>query len=189
MDLGFNEVFSADFIQRGRNIKGIEDAINFAQKSRALGLGTLGWHSFLQSKNVPFISIYANGFTNKIFEKIRHDAEEATKILATSLGEPEWCKNTGRRNLTLLAIAPNRSSAKLAGGISQGVEPLAANIYVDDDAKGLHIRRNPELLKVLIQKEKNIPQVWDQIIADKGSVINIRCLSDEEKEVFRTFKE
>ena len=96
---------------------------------------------------------------------------------------------TGFRNLTKLAIAPNRSSAKLAGGISQGVEPIAANIYVDDDSKGIHIRRNPELVKLLESKERNIPEVWDQIIEDKGSVANIRCLSEEEKEVFKTFKE
>jgi ribonucleoside-diphosphate reductase alpha chain len=88
-----------------------------------------------------------------------------------------------------MAIAPNRSSSKLAGGVSQGVEPLAANIYVDDDAKGVHIRRNPYLEALLISKDKNIPEVWDTISEDKGSVQNIRTLTKEEKEVFLTFKE
>lgn len=177
------------FINKGETIKGIEDAVRFAKKSRALGLGTLGWHSYLQSKKIPFISIYAIGQTHKIFGLIREQAEKATIKLAELYGEPEWTKGFNRRNLTLMAIAPNRSSSKLAGNLSQGIEPIAANVYVDDDAKGLHIRRNPELIKVLEAKERNIPEVWDQIIADKGSVMNIRCLSEEEKDVFKTFKE
>ena len=185
----FLDAVIQEFINKGENIKGIEDAVRFAKKSRALGLGTLGWHSYLQSKKIPFISIYAIGQTNKIFGLIREQAEKATTKLAKLYGEPEWTKGFNRRNLTLMAIAPNRSSSKLAGNLSQGIEPIAANVYVDDDAKGLHIRRNPELTKVLEAKERNIPEVWDQIIADKGSVVNIRCLSEEEKDVFKTFKE
>lgn len=185
----FLDAVMQEFINKGKNIKGIEDTVRFAESSRALGLGTLGWHSYLQKKGIPFISIYANGLTKKIFSNIRDEAEIASEYLASRFGEPKWCKNTGKRNLTLLAIAPNRSSAKLAGGVSQGIEPIAANIYMDDDAKGMHIRRNKELEKLLIKKERNIPQVWDQIIEDKGSVVNIRCLSEEEKDVFKTFKE
>lgn len=178
-----------EFIQKAKGIKGIEDATRFAIKSRALGLGTLGYHSYLQSKGIPFVSIYANGQTHKIFGTIKDQAEKASEELAEKYGEPEWCKGTGKRNLTLMAIAPNRSSSKLAGGLSQGVEPIAANIYVDDDSKGLHIRRNPELIKVLKVKDRDIPEVWDQIMEDKGSVMNIRCLSEDEKDVFKTFKE
>ena len=178
-----------EFIQKSKKIKGIEDATRFAIKSRALGLGTLGYHSYLQSKNIPFISIYANGQTNKIFSNIREQSEIASIELGQIYGIPEWCIGTNKRNLTLLAIAPNRSSSKLAGGLSQGVEPIAANIYVDDDAKGMHIRRNPELVKLLKSKDRDISEVWDQIMEDKGSVVNIRCLSEEEKEVFKTFKE
>jgi ribonucleoside-diphosphate reductase alpha chain len=185
----FLDAVIQEFINKSSDIKGIEDAVRFAKKSRALGLGTLGWHSYLQRNNIPFISIYAIGKTHSIFKYIRSEAEIATEELANRYGEPEWCKGYNRRNLTLLAIAPNRSSAKLAGGLSQGVEPLAANVYVDDDAKGLHIRRNPILVDLLKSKNRNIPEVWDQIIKDKGSVANVRCLSDEEKEVFLTFKE
>ena len=185
----FLDAVMQDFIDRSETIKGIEDARRFAIKSRALGLGTLGWHSYLQKHNIPFISIYANGKTREIFGKIRSEADKASQTMAELLGEPEWCKGTGYRNLTKLAVAPNRSSAKLAGGLSQGVEPIAANIYMDDDAKGMYIRRNLVLEQLLEQKDRNIPQVWDQIIEDKGSVKNIRCLSEEEKEVFRTFKE
>lgn len=185
----FLDAVIQDFINRSRDIKGIGDATRFAEKSRALGLGALGWHSYLQKKRLPFISIASNALTTKIFRKIKEESEEASKYMAQTLGEPEWCLGTGRRNLTLLAIAPNRSSSKLAGGVSQSIEPIAANIYMDDDAKGMHIRRNIELEKLLTEKDRNISQVWDQIIADKGSVVNIRCLSDEEKDIFKTFKE
>ena len=187
----FLDAVMEDFLQKGNSdsYKGIEDAVRFATKSRALGLGALGWHSFLQSKMIPFVSIEANAWTNIIFKHIKDESERATMDLAKEYGEPEWCKGTGRRNLTLLAIAPNRSSSKLAGGYSQGVEPLAANLYMDDDAKGLHIRRNPFLEQLLESKGKNLPQVWDAISEDKGSVVNVRCMSAEEKAVFKTFKE
>lgn len=189
LSIYFLDAVISEFLDKGASVKGIDDTLRFAEKSRALGLGTLGWHSYLQSKNLPFISLYSNGLTRTIFGKIKEEAEQATLELGSKLGEPLWCEGTGRRNLTLLAIAPNRSSSKLAGGVSQGVEPIAANIYVDDDAKGMHIRRNPELVKLLQSKERDITEVWDQIMTDKGSVENIRCLSEDEKEVFRTFKE
>ena len=187
----FLDAVMEDFLQKGNSdaYKGIEDAVRFATKSRALGLGALGWHSFLQSKLIPFVSIEANAWTNIIFKYIKDESERATIDLAKEYGEPEWCKGTGRRNLTLLAIAPNRSSSKLAGGYSQGVEPIAANLYMDDDAKGLHIRRNPFLEQLLESKGKNLPQVWDAISEDKGSVDNVRCMTAEEKAVFKTFKE
>lgn len=187
----FLDAVMEDFLQKGNSdtYKGIEDAVRFATKSRALGLGALGWHSFLQSKMIPFVSIEANSWTNIIFKYIKEESERATMDLAKEYGEPEWCQGTGRRNLTLIAIAPNRSSSKLAGGYSQGIEPLAANLYMDDDAKGLHIRRNPFLEQLLESKGKNVPQVWDAISEDKGSVLNVRCMNAEEKAVFKTFKE
>ena len=138
---------------------------------------------------IPFHGLEARSLTRLIFGDIRKKAEEATMYMGAKYGSPLWCEGTGRRNLTLLAVAPNRSSSKLAGGVSQGVEPLAGNVYVDDDAKGLHIRRNPYLENLLISKGKNLPEVWDQISEDKGSVHNVRCLTKEEKEVFLTFKE
>lgn len=189
LSIYFLDAVISDFIEKSKGIKGIEDAVRFAEKSRALGLGALGWHTYLQSKMIPFISPSATLETHRIFGGIRKFAEEATLELGAKYGEPTWCEGTGRRNLTLLAIAPNRSSSKLAGGLSQGVEPVAANIYVDNDAKGTHIRRNPELVKLLLSKDRDITEVWSQISEDNGSVENVRCLSDEEKTVFKTFKE
>ena len=185
----FLDAVISEFLEKAKEIKGIEDTVRFAEKSRALGLGTLGWHSHLQSKMIPFHGLEARSLTRLIFGDIRKKAEEATLWMGSKYGSPLWCEGTGRRNLTLLAIAPNRSSSKLAGGVSQGVEPLAGNVYVDDDAKGLHIRRNPYLENLLISKGKNLPEIWDQISEDKGSVQNIRSLTKEEKEVFLTFKE
>lgn len=179
----------SEFLEKAAQIKGIEDTVRFAEKSRALGLGTLGWHSYLQSKMIPFAGLQARSLTKLVFGQIRKQADEATLWMGSKYGEPEWCAGSGRRNLTLLAIAPNRSSSKLAGGVSQGVEPLAANIYVDDDSKGVHIRRNTYLEDLLISKGKNIPEVWDAISEDKGSVQNVRCMTKDEKEVFLTFKE
>lgn len=185
----FLDAVIQEFINKGKEIEGIEDAVMFAEKSRALGLGALGWHSLLQSKGIPFISIQANILSNNIFQNIRNEAEKATYYLAKKYGECQWTKQTGRRNLTLLAIAPNRSSAKLAGGVSQGVEPIAANIYVDDDAKGMHIRKNPQLEKLFKIKGMNLPEVWDQIAEERGSCLSLKFLTDFEKEIFKCFKE
>jgi ribonucleoside-diphosphate reductase alpha chain len=185
----FLDAVIEEFIIKGRDIKGIEDAVRFAEKSRALGLGQLGWHSLLQSKMIPFISIQANSLTRIIGKCIKEQTETASEWLAKYYGEPEWLKGTGRRNLTTQAIAPNRSSAKLAGGLSQSREPFGANLYVDDDAKGLHIRRNPFLENLLTEIGHNTSEIWDQISEDKGSVMNINCLTNDEKEVFKTFKE
>ena len=184
----FLDAVLQEFIDGADDIKGIDDAIRFAKKSRAIGLGALGWHSYLQEKMIPFVSIQANALTTQVFSNIRQEAERATTDLAKEFGEPEWCKGTGRRNLTLLAIAPNRSSAKLAGGVSQGIEPIAANIYTDDDAKGMYVRRNPVLRKLL--KERGINNdIWDRISEDRGSVLNQPDIPDDIKEVFKTFKE
>ncbi len=180
-----------EFIDKGKNIKGIEDAVRFAEKSRALGLGTLGWHTYLQSNMIPFISHQSRILTHKIFGNIRKESQKATKFLAKEYGESEWNSGTGKRNLTLMAIAPNRSSAKLAGGISQGIEPLAANIYVDDDSKGMHIRKNSYLEKVLIKNGYNVSEVWEQIANEKGSCLGLKdkILSEKQKNIFRCFKE
>jgi ribonucleoside-diphosphate reductase alpha chain len=185
----FLDAVISEFLDKTKDLRGMEDAVRFAEKSRALGLGLLGYHTYLQSKFIPFVGIQANSVTRLMFGGIRKQAEEATMYMGNILGSPLWCEGIGRRNLTLLAIAPNRSSSKLAGGLSQGVEPIAANVYMDDDAKGLHIRRNIILEEYLQAIGMNTNTVWDQITEDKGSVANVKDLSDDAKEVFRTFKE
>jgi ribonucleoside-diphosphate reductase alpha chain len=185
----FLDAVISEFLDKAKEIQGIEDSIRFAEKSRALGLGALGWASLLQKMRIPFVGIQATSLTRVIFSHLKEKSDKASMWMATEFGEPTWCKGSGYRNLTCIAVAPNRSSSKLAGGVSQGIEPFAANLYMDDDAKGAHLRRNPDLETLLDEKGLNTPQTWDIIAEDKGSVKNIDGLTEEEKEIFRTFKE
>ncbi len=161
-----------------------------AKKGRALGLGVMGWHTFLQQKNLPFNSIASTAWTHTIFNDIRSKAEAASRQLAVEYGEPLWCRGTGMRNTHIMAIAPTVSNSRL-NSCSAGIEPQPANVYVFNGAKGTFIVKNPELEKLLIEKNKNESKYWDQILADKGSVANLPTdvLTEEEKEVFLTFPE
>jgi ribonucleoside-diphosphate reductase alpha chain len=161
-----------------------------AKKGRALGLGVMGWHTFLQQKNLPFNSIASTAWTHTIFSDIKMKAEAASRQLAAEYGEPLWCKGTGMRNTHLLAIAPTVSNSRL-NNCSAGIEPQPANVYVFNGAKGTFIVKNPELETLLNVKDKNSNKVWDQILADNGSVANLPSdvLSEDEKEIFLTFPE
>ena len=161
-----------------------------AKKGRALGLGVMGWHTFLQQKNLPFNSIASTAWTHTIFSDIKVKAEAASRQLAAEYGEPLWCKNTGMRNTHLLAIAPTVSNSRI-NACSAGIEPQPANVYVFNGAKGTFIVKNPELERLLKSKDKNSNKVWDQILADNGSVQNLPndVLAEDEKSVFLTFPE
>lgn len=162
-----------------------------AKKGRALGLGVLGWHTFLQSKGLPFNSIASTAWTNTIFSQIRNEAEAASRKLAEEYGEPEWCRGTGMRNTHLLAIAPTVSNSTISGGVSAGIEPIPANIYTFNSNKGTFIRKNPVLEEYLEEKGHNTEEVWQQILRDRGSVANLPedIMPVEDKEVFLTFAE
>ena len=161
-----------------------------AKKGRALGLGVMGWHTFLQQKNLPFNSIASTAWTHTIFSDIKMKAEAASRKMAVEYGEPLWCKGTGMRNTHVLAIAPTVSNSRI-NSCSAGIEPQPANVYVFNGAKGTFIVKNPELEKLLNAKDKNQNKYWDQILADNGSVANLPhdVLTEEEKEVFLTFPE
>ena len=167
----------------------MERAYNFAKANRALGLGALGYHSYLQSHNLPFESKEAATLNKEIFATIRKKADTETIKLAKELGEPEVLKGYGRRNTTLLAIAPNTSSAFILGQVSQGIEPIWSNCYTKDVAKMKVTIKNPALLRLLKEKDKNTKEVWDSIRDSDGSVQHLDFLSDNEKAVFRTFAE
>lgn len=162
-----------------------------AKKGRALGLGVLGWHSFLQQKGIPFVSIAATSWTNKIFSQIKNQAEDASRKLAEEYGEPVWCKGTGMRNTHLIAIAPTVSNSTISGGVSAGIEPIPANVYTFNSAKGTFIRKNPVLEQYLEEKGHNTEEVWQQILKDRGSIANLPedVMPVEDKEVFLTFAE
>ena len=162
-----------------------------AKKGRALGLGVLGWHTFLQQQGLPFNSVASTGWTNKIFSQIRTEAEAASRKLAEEYGEPEWCKGTGMRNTHLLAIAPTVSNSTISGGVSAGIEPIPANIYTFNSNKGTFIRKNPVLEQYLEERGHSTEEVWQQILRDRGSVANLPedIMPMEDKEVFLTFAE
>lgn len=162
-----------EFIQKAKNRSGFENSVRSAEKGRALGLGVLGWHTYLQSKGIPFEGLQAQSLTRKIFSQIKSETEHASQDMAKEYGEPLWCRETGMRNTHLRAIAPTVSNSKLAGGISAGIEPTPANIYTEQSAKGTFIRKNPVLEKVLKKIGINNKNTWDQILRDKGSVQGI----------------
>jgi ribonucleoside-diphosphate reductase alpha chain len=167
----------------------MERAYNFAKTNRALGLGALGWHSYLQSKMIPFESMDAIKLNSRIFSFIQTNAHEASKELANLYGEPELLKGYGRRNTTLTAIAPTTSSAFILGQVSQSIEPIWSNCYVKDVAKMKVTIQNPYLKEVLKSYGKDKREVWNSIRDNDGSVQHLEFLTDREKEVFKTFSE
>jgi len=187
----FLEGVLQEFIDRAKNIKFMENTVRSATKGRAIGIGVLGWHTFLQQKGLPFVGIQATAYTKMMFDFIEAEAYKASRAQAELYGEPEWCKGTGMRHTHHLAIAPTVSNAHISGGVSPSIEPIPANVYNLKTAKGVFIKRNKILEQLLESKGYNIDSVWDQILKDQGSVINLPdyILSAEEKEVFLTFKE
>ncbi|MGB1269541.1 MAG: ribonucleoside-diphosphate reductase subunit alpha [Flavobacteriaceae bacterium] len=167
----------------------MEKAYNFAKENRALGLGALGWHSLLQSKMLPFDSQEAFNLNSEIFKAIKDKSYKASEELATLFGEPEVLKGYGRRNTTLNAVAPTTSSAFILGQVSQGIEPIWSNSYVKDIAKIKTTIKNPFLVKLLEEKGQNTGEVWRSIRDYDGSVQHLDFLSENEKDVFKTYPE
>jgi ribonucleotide reductase alpha subunit len=178
-----------EFIKKAKTIPGLERACNFATKSRALGLGVLGWHSLLQSKKLPFDSFHSMMLNAEIFSKLDKESLEASKELAQLLGEPEWMLGTGLRNTHRLAIAPTVSNSTISGNVSAGIEPLAANVYVKKSAKGTFIQYNPILRAALEELKLNTDEVWNKIIKQEGSVFGIKEIPEEVQQVFLTARE
>lgn len=199
-----------EFIQKAKYRKGFENSVRTAEKGRAVGLGVLGWHTYLQQRGIAFEGLEAQYETRNIFSQIKVESERASRDLAEEYGEPLWCRDTGFRNTHLRAVAPTVSNSKLAGGISAGIEPVPANIWTDQSAKGTFIRKNQQLLGYLEKMGHNNKKVWDKIMADGGSVQGLKFLDDwcfvkgmlikckdvpefDEgvpfKDVFKTFKE
>lgn len=180
-----------EFIEKTSGKESMVRTNAHAKKGRALGLGVMGWHTFLQQKGLPFNSIASTAHTHNIFSKIKNEAEAASRQLAVEYGEPLWCRGTGMRNTHLLAIAPTVSNSVITGGISAGIEPLPANIYTFNGAKGTFIRKNKVLEAMLESKNENKDKYWDQMLRDNGSVLGLpdTILSPDEKELFLTFPE
>jgi len=200
-----------EFIQKAKNMRGFENSVRSAEKGRALGLGVLGWHTYLQQKGMSFEGLPAQMHTRSIFSHIKLESERASRDMARIYGEPLWCRGFGMRNTHLRAVAPTVSNSKLSGNVSAGIEPWAANVFTEQSAKGTFIRKNPELEKTLRKIGMNTKEVWDKILEDGGSVQGLDFLDsylfvngevkhiDEHrsstalvesiKDVYKTFKE
>lgn len=191
MSIYFLDGVMQEFIDKTSGKESMVRTYNHAKKGRALGLGVMGWHTFLQQKGLPFNSIASTAHTHNIFSKIKIEAEAASRQLAVEYGEPVWCRGTGMRNTHLLAIAPTVSNSVITGGISAGIEPLPANIYTFNGAKGTFIRKNKVLEVMLDTKGENKDKWWDQMLRDNGSVLGLpdTILTPDEKELFLTFPE
>jgi ribonucleoside-diphosphate reductase alpha chain len=186
-----------EFIQKSKGKVGFHNSVRSAEKGRAIGLGVLGWHTYLQEKGLPFEGLLSQYETRRIFSQIKIESERASMALAENFGEPLWCRGSGMRNTHLRAIAPTVSNSKLSGNVSPGIEPWAANVFTEQSAKGTFIRKNPTLKKALKKNKLDTDRVWNKILKDGGSVQGIKELEKITvgkfdtplKEVFKTFKE
>jgi len=185
----FLDAVMEDYIHATENIQFLKAAHNFAKNQRALGIGVLGWHSFLQSKMIAFESMEAKLLNTQIHRLIRDKSHEASKEMAKEYGEPPLLKGYGMRNVTTMAIAPTTSSSFILGQVSPSVEPLNSNYYTKDLAKGKFTYKNPYLENVLEKHGKNNADTWKSILMKGGSVQHLEFLSLHEKEVFQTFGE
>jgi ribonucleoside-diphosphate reductase alpha chain len=167
----------------------LEKAYNFAKRQRALGLGVLGWHSFLQKRGLPFDTRETARLNVEVFKLIKDKSYAASEELAKMFGEPEYLEGYGRRNVTLNAIAPTTSSAFILGQVSQSIEPIWSNCYVKDVAKMKVTIKNPILKELLSEMDKDTKEVWNSIKQNDGSVQHLDFLTDEQKDIFRTFSE
>lgn len=185
----FLDAVMEEFIQKSKSIPMMEKANRFASRHRAIGIGVLGWHSYLQHKHIAFESFQAMQLNNELFKFIRDKSQSASKEMAVRYGEPEILKGYGRRNTTTMSVAPTKSSSFILGGVSPSVEPIRSNYYIKDLAKIKTTYRNPLLTKVLQEKGLDNEATWQSILVNDGSVQHLEGLSDEDKEVFKTWQE
>jgi ribonucleoside-diphosphate reductase alpha chain len=185
----FLDTVTTEYINKTVNIPYMNASHNFAKKQRAVGLGVLGWHSFLQSKMIPYESMQSKFLNSEIFKFINEQTLEASKELVDLYGEPEMMIGTGERMATRIAIPPTKSSSFILGQVSESTEPSDSNYYVKKLAKGSFTYKNPYLKKVLAAKDKDNDEVWKSILENGGSVQHLNFLDEFEKDVFKTFGE
>lgn len=190
----FLEAVLTDFIDKVNHLPYLDKffmsrALRFAERHRAIGIGALGWHSFLQSKMVPFESFEAMMYNSQIFKYIMEQTHEASREMAERYGEPDVLKGYGMRHTTTTAVAPTKSSSAILGGVSPSIEPFKSNIFTKDLAKVKMVFKNPYLEKVLEKYGKNTDETWQDLMMHDGSVQHLPYLTKHEKDVFKTFSE
>lgn len=182
----FLDCIAQEFIERARGVPGLENAVRFTEKGRALGLGQCGLHTLFQIKNIAFESFEAHILNLEIAKHIDDESLRASQYLAGILGEPEWCKGFGVRNTHRIAIAPTKSTANLMGGVSEGINPDPAFVYTASGAAGEMDRINPILLAIMKERGVYTKKVINDIADKAGSVQHVDWLSEYEKTVWRT---
>lgn len=175
-----------EFIEKTEHINGFERPRKFAINKRAIGCGALGWHTLLQQKMIPFESFKAMQLNNEIFRLIKEKTDKASLELGKLRGT---ISEDGKRNYRLRAIAPTVSNSIISGGVSQGIEPIAANVFLQNSAKGSFLKKNKILETLLESKDKNTFEIWSSISSNQGSVQHLDFLSQEEKDTFKTARE
>ena len=185
----FLDAVMTEFINKTRGVKNMESPHKFAVTQRALGVGVLGWHSYLQQESIAFESMEAKLQNSLIFKTIQERTTTASKKMAIEYGVPSLMEGYGLRNSCLVAIAPTTSSSFILGQISPSIEPLNSNYFTKDLAKGKFTYKNPELTIVLKSYDKDDIPTWRSILQKGGSVQHLKFLTDHEKEVFKTFGE
>lgn len=179
-----------EYIEKTADMPLMRTAHNFARRQRAIGLGTLGWHSLLQSKMIAWESMEAKLLNTQVHADIASQARRTSEaMISEGYEEPELLQGYGRRHTTLMAIAPTASSSIILGQVSPSIEPLNSNYFQNDSQKGTFTYRNPYLERLLDEKSRNTPEVWRDILLHGGSVQHLDWLTDHERAVFKTFDE
>jgi ribonucleoside-diphosphate reductase alpha chain len=182
----FLDCVCSEFLQRAKKIRGLEKTVRYTEKARSVGLGMLGFHTLLQMRNYPLDSIDTVYLNSELFQELNTESLRASQWLAAELGEPEFCKGYGVRNLNRCAIAPNTSSAVIAGSVSPGIEPIFANAFLQPIAGGEVNRVNPVLIEVMKEQGRYNTKAINRILLNEGSVQDEDWLTDHQKRVFLT---
>jgi ribonucleoside-diphosphate reductase alpha chain len=185
----FLDAITEEFIHKAQRIPSMGRAVRFTRKARALGLGSMGLHALYQSRGLPFASQAARELNIEVHKLIDNLTLKASKDMAVEYGEPEWCEGHGIRHTTRTAIAPTKTNSVICGAVSEGIEPIVANLFVAGNAKGTFVRRNPYLEAHLISIGKNTQDVWDSILDERGSVQHLEFMTEHVKNVFKTARE
>lgn len=182
----FLDCVAEDFIVKAKTIRGLEKVVRFTEKSRALGLGVCGFHTYTQSKLWAFEGFDTHLWNIEVFKNISEKALAASQWMATTMGEPEWCKGYGTRNSHNMALMPTKATALLQGGISEGINPDPAMVFTQATAGGEMDRISPAFLTLLKSKDQYNKKTIKSIVTKNGSVQHLDWLTDEEKLAFRT---
>lgn len=185
----FLDAVYSEFIEKAKDIPFMEKAVLFAKEHRSIGVGVLGYHSLLQKSGIPFESIYARSVNKQIFKEINIGCDRASQKLAYDKGSPEVLKGYHRRFSTTMAVAPTTSSSFILGQVSPSIEPLQSNYFTKDLAKGKFSYKNPYLKELLSEKGKDNASTWKDIMMKGGSVQHLDFLTEDERDVFKTFAE